>query len=221
MLPLPQQMVMPFVPATSYRVEDFLCGGANAAALGLIGRWPDWPYSLVVVHGPAGCGKTHLAHLFAARSRALFIPPERVGGIPADQLLTGGHCWVLDGLEQVADAAALAQLINHVRARGDYLLMTARRPPAQLAVPLKDLQSRLSALPEIALGLPDDALLTGVLAKAFADRQLRVAPAVLHYAVARLERSFAAVQAFAARVDEASLASGRPVTMRLVRALCG
>lgn len=217
---MPQQMVMPFAPAISYQPEDFVRGNANEAALALIERWPDWPYSLVVVHGPTGCGKTHLAHVFAARSRALFIPPRRVGSIPADQLLAGQHSWVLDGLEQVADAAALAQLINHVRARGDYLLMTAQRPPSQLDIPLKDLQSRLAALPEVALGLPDDALLTGVLAKAFADRQLRVTPAVLRYAVARLERSFAAAQAFAAKVDEASLAQGRAVTTQLVRELC-
>lgn len=215
----PSQMVMPFMATTSYQPEDFIQGNANEAALGLIERWPHWPYSLVVVHGPKGCGKTHLAHVFAARARAIFLDVAAIGRVPADQLLTGHHCWVLDGLEQVRDEAALAQLINHARARGDYVLMTASVAPAQLPFTLNDLRSRLTAMPEIALGMPDDALLTGVLAKEFADRQLRVPPDVLHYAITRLERSFEAAQQFAARVDEASLQSGRGIKLTLVREL--
>ncbi len=213
------QMVMPFASATSYHAEDFIRGEGNEKALGLIERWPDWPYSLVVVHGPKGSGKTHLAHVFAQRTRAQFIPPSRIGNAPADQLLAGGHAWVIDGLEQVKSEDALAQLINHARARGDYVLMSANCPPSQLPFKLKDLTSRLTALPEVALGEPDDALLMGVLAKAFADRQLRVGLDVLQYAVTRLERSFEAAQRFAQQVDEASLASGRGVTLPLIRSV--
>lgn len=213
------QMVMPFAPVTSYDPADFIPGDANLAALSLIQRWPDWPYSLVVLHGPAGCGKTHLAHVFAARAQAVFLDPKRIGTATADQLLAGNHAWVIDGLDAVTDPAALAQLINHARARGDYVLMTASTPPALLPFTLKDLRSRLNALPEVALGQPDEALLTGVLAKAFADRQLRVAPDLLHYAITRLERSFEAIQRFAEAVDAASLAAGKRVTLPLMREL--
>lgn len=211
------QMVMPFASATSYHAEDFIRGEGNDTALNLIERWPDWPYSLVVVHGPKGSGKTHLAHVFAQRTNAQFIPPSRIGNAPADQLLAGGHAWVIDGLDAVKSEDALAQLINHARARGDYVLMSASCPPSQLPFTLKDLTSRLTALPEVALGEPDDALLMGVLAKAFADRQLRVGPDILQYAVVRLERSFEAAQRFAQQVDDASLASGRGVTLPLIR----
>ncbi len=211
------QMVMPFASATSYHAEDFIRGDANAHALALMERWPDWPYSLVVLHGPKGSGKTHLSHVFAKRTNAQFIAPIRIGQLPADQLLAGHHAWVIDGVQGVKSEDALAQLINHARARGDYVLMTADAPPSQLKFELKDLTSRLTALPEVALGEPDDALLMGVLAKAFADRQLRVGPDILHYAVARLERSFEAAQRFAQQVDDASLASGRGVTLPLIR----
>jgi len=213
------QLVMPFAPATSYHAEDFIRGDSNAAAFDLMERWPNWPYSLVVVHGPQGCGKTHLAHVFAKVSGAQFIDPARIGTIPADALLAGGHSWILDGLEKVASEDGLAQFINHARARGDYVLMCARQAPSQLPFRLNDLRSRLIALPEVALGAPDDALLMGVLAKAFADRQLRVGPEVLQYAVSRLERSYESVQHFAARVDRESLAAGRAVTLPWVRAM--
>lgn len=217
MPPDAQQLVMPFVPATSYAPEDFISSESNDEAFRLVQSWPVWPYSIMLIHGPAGCGKTHLAHLFAAKAGATMLAPARVGTAPADQLLAGNHAWVLDPLRPGIDEAALAQLINHVRARGDYLLLVADAPAAHLAFTLPDLRSRLAMLPAVAVGAPDDALLMGVLAKAFADRQLRVAPDVLAYAVARLERSHAAAQQFAARIDELSLARGRAVTMPLVR----
>lgn len=211
------QLVMPFARATSYEPADFIRGAGNEEALSLIERWPDWPYSMVLLHGPKGCGKTHLAHVFAARARATFIAPERLGTTTADQLLVGNHAWVLDGIEAVSDAAALAQLINHARARGDYLLLCASAPAAQLGIALPDLRSRLLALPGVALGEPDDALLMGLMAKQFADRQLRIAPEVLGLAVQHIERSYEAAQAFVRAMDTLSLTHGRAITPALVR----
>jgi chromosomal replication initiation ATPase DnaA len=211
------QLVMPFARATSYEPADFIRGAGNEDAMMLVERWPDWPYSMVLLHGPKGCGKTHLAHVFASRARATFVGPERVGQATADQLLTGNHAWVIDGLEAIADEAALAQLINHARARGDYVLMTAHRPAPELPFSLPDLRSRLLALPTVALGAPDDALLMGLLAKQFADRQLRITPEVLALAVQHIERSYEAAQAFVRTLDMRSLAKGKAVTTALVR----
>ena len=211
------QLVMPFGPSTSYEAADFIRGTGNEEAFDLIARFPDWPYSIVLVHGPKGCGKTHISHVFASRAGATFLAIGRIGTAPADQLLTGNHAWVLDGVEDVGDAPALAQLINHVRARGDYLLMTARHAAKELPFTLPDLTSRLLALPAIRLGAPDDAMLMGLLAKQFADRQLRIAPEVLSLAVQHIERSYDAVQAFVRALDKMSLARGRAITVALVR----
>lgn len=211
------QLVMPFAPIVSYAAEDFLEGASNQAALSLVQRWPDWPYSIVLLHGPRGCGKTHLAHVFATRSQAAFIEPSRIGAALADHILVGHHCWVLDDVEACTDQAALAQLINLARARGDYLLITARRAAVDLAITLPDLRSRLLALPAVAMGMPDDGLLMGVLAKSFADRQVRVAPSILEYIVQHLERSYEAAQQFANHLDRAALIAGKSITMALVR----
>ncbi len=213
------QLVMPFSASPSYHAADFIRGESNAEALRWVEGWPNWPYSIILLHGPKGSGKTHLAHVFADRANATMIDVARLGSAPADHLLTGNHCWVLDNMDAVANQPALAQLINHVRARGDYLVMTASNAAAQLPLDLPDLRSRLLAVPSIALGAPDDALLLGVLAKAFADRQLRMAPDVLQYAANQLERSYEAMQQFAADADALSLARGRAITLPLVREL--
>ena len=213
----PMQLVMPFATSPSYLAADYIRGDANAQAMAWVERWPDWPYSICLIHGPTGSGKTHLSHLFTARTGATFIDPTRIGRSPADQVLTGNHCWVLDGLDEVTDEAALAQLINHARARGDYLLFTARQPAESREYERADLASRLKALPSVAIEAPDDALLTGVLAKSFADLQLRIAPDVLNYAVTQLERSYTAIARFAAAMDHLSLTRGRAITIPLVR----
>lgn len=211
------QLVMPFAPSDSYEPADFIRGAANEGALDLVERWPDWPYSIVLIHGEKGSGKTHLAHVFARRARATMLPADRVGNMPADQLLAGNHAWVVDNVDAVADAPALAQLINHVRARGDYLLLTAHSAASEMNIPLADLRSRLLALPAFGLEAPDDALLAGVLAKQFADRQLRISPEILDFSIRHIERSYRAAQAFVQAVDRLSMAKGRSVTISLVR----
>lgn len=211
------QLVMPFARSTSYEPADFIRGASNEEALALIDQWPHWPYSIVLVHGPEGSGKTHLAHVFAARTRASLLEGSRIGKVPADQLMVGNHCWVLEDIDRINDQAALAQLINHARARGDYLLLTAKAAAGHLAVTLPDLRSRLLALPTLTLGAPDDALLMGVLAKQFADRQLRIAPEVLQYAAHQLERSYTAAGDFVKAMDRLSLERGRAITVPLVR----
>ena len=216
------QLVMPFATAPSYHAADFIAGEANTQALAWVERWPDWPYSIILLYGPTGSGKTHLSHVFAQKSGASIIDPARIGTVPADQILNGNHSWVLDGLADVKDEAALAQLINHARARGDYLLLTAPVTPHEYVFALPDLSSRMKALPSVAVGSPDEALLSGVLAKTFADLQLRIAPEVMSYAINQLERSFEAVQRFAAIVDHLSLTRGRAITIPLVKeALAG
>lgn len=216
------QLVMPFSAAPSYHAADFIAGEANALAFSWVERWPDWPYSIMLIYGPKGSGKTHLSHVFSAKSGASFIDPERLGTTPADQILVGNHAWILDGLGEVADEAALAQLINHARARGDYLLITALDSPHALSYELPDLASRIKALPSAALGAPDEALLAGVIAKSFADLQLRIAPEVLSYVITHIERSYEAIQQFVRTMDHLSLTRGRAITIPLVKeALAG
>lgn len=211
------QLVMPFAPATSYDPADFIPAAANQQAFDWVVSWPDWPYSVATLSGPSGSGKTHLAHVFARRSGAQFIAPARIGGELAEQILTGHHSWILDGIEAVRDEAALAQLLNHARARGDYLLLIAQQPAATLPVTRADLASRLRALPALVIAPPDDGLLRAMLAKAFADRQIRVAPEVLDFAITHLERHYPALQQFVVRMDRLALARGRAISVPLVR----
>jgi len=192
---------------------DFLVSDCNRAAYDWVERWPDWPARALVLHGPSGSGKTHLAHLWRERSGAALIAGRDVAGLgPAADAVA------IDD----ADAAAeqpLLHLYNSAVERSASLLLTMRAPPAALPFALPDLASRLRALPVAGIAPPDDELVGAVLVKHFADRQIRVAPGVIAYLVSRIERSFAAVASVAARLDEAALSAGRPITVKLARAV--
>ncbi len=189
--------------------DDFLVSAANDEAVRWIDRWPDWPPPGIVLVGPPGSGKTHLAHVWAARSDAAFAVPEPISASARGAI-------VVDDADRTSEQQLLF-LFNSARANAVTILLTAVRPPAYWPIKLPDLRSRLGTLPVAEIAAPDDALLAAVLMKHFADRQVPVPPEVLSFLLARLERSFEAAARAAAALDRAALARRRPLTMPLVR----
>ncbi|MDE0389848.1 MAG: DNA replication protein [Rhodospirillales bacterium] len=195
--------------------EDFLVAPCNEAAVAWLDRWPDWPAPALVIHGPPGSGKSHLAEVWRRRSGAEIVPAMPLSEVPLD--VGDTPALVIDGLDGPIDERALLHTYNGVAERDGHLLLTALAPPARWPLALPDLASRLRLAPAVALGLPDDALLAALMLKLFADRQITVAPEVPAYVVPRIERTFEAVARLVERLDRAALAEGRAVTVPLVR----
>jgi len=200
--------------------EDFLVAPANAEAVAWLDRWPQWPAPALVLVGPAGSGKSHLAQVFVRRAAARVLAPEALARTAPPELLNNARAVVLDEAER-APEEPLLHLYNMLAERRGHLLLLARAPPARWTIALADLRSRLLAAPVAALAPPDDALLAAVLVKLFADRQIQVAAELVAFLVARIERSFAAAQSAVAALDQAALASRRRITVRLARDVLG
>jgi chromosomal replication initiation ATPase DnaA len=197
--------------------EDFLVTPSNRDAVAWLDLWPAWPATGLVIHGPEACGKTHLAEVWRARSGAFRYDAGDLAGRDAPELLGASRAVVVEGVELGVDERALLHLYNYLTQEQGSLLLTAITPPVAWKVVLPDLRSRLAALPAVAVGAPDDALLEAVVVKQFADRQLRIAPEVVAYLVPRLERSLSAVRRVVTELDRAALAEGRAITIPLVR----
>lgn len=202
------------------RAEDFLTAPCNRLARGVVERWPEGPDPVLVLTGPPACGKTHLARIWQARVGAGWLAPA--GGRPraAESILRAGP-WVVDDAERLGDETLLFHLVNVARAEGKGLLVVSRFAASVWRPALADLRSRLLAAPTVAVAAPDDELLGAVLVKQFADRQLRVPPAVVHYLTARMERSFAACRRVVDLLDQRALASGRAINTALAREVLG
>jgi len=195
---------------------DLLVTGVNAAAVAWIDRWPDWPAPALVLHGPAGSGKTHLASVWRTRTGAGSIAGAALSPTAVPALLDAGAALVVEAAEAAAEQPLL-HLYNGIAERGGHLLLTSAQPPARWGIVLADLRSRLNALPSAEILPPDDTMIRAVLVKLFADRQLAVTPDLVDFLGLRIERSFAAAQRVVTAIDAASLASRRRITLPLAQ----
>ena len=210
---VPRQLALALDHAESFAREDFLSGPSNAQALALIEAWPQWPHRSVMLTGPEGSGKSHLAAIWAQAAGARLIAARALEPASVPRALATGALVVEDIAAGAFDERALFHLVNLAREEAAFLLLTAQEAPAAFA--LRDLASRLKALPVVALAPPDDVLLRAVLVKLFADRQLAVDESLINYVAMRIERSFAAARNVVRLLDEEAMRQQRPITRAL------
>ncbi|MGB3502171.1 MAG: DnaA regulatory inactivator HdaA [Mesorhizobium sp.] len=200
--------------------DELVMALANRAAIDLIDRWPGWPAPVVVLAGPAGSGKSHIARVWADVSGAVEADASNI-----DQSLFGraasGTPLLIDGVGQGVDETGLFHLINAVRQGGGQLLLTSRLFPAAWGVSLQDLQSRLRAATIVEIAEPDDFLLSAVMTKLFSDRQVKVEPHVIGYIANRIERSLSTAMSVVDRLDAAALARGARISRALAAEVIG
>lgn len=204
--------------------------GANAAALAAVqalacGSGAPWVY----LHGPAGSGKSHL--LMAACQAAgetgrsvQYLPLATLGERAAAlRGVAGSALLALDDLDTLAGERAaehaLFDLYNRAKAEGATLLFAARAAPAQLGLDLPDLRSRLGACTQYALKPLDDGERRDVLRSQAAARGIALDDAVLDWLFARYARDLDALLDLLDRLDRASLAAQRRITVPFLRGL--
>ena len=214
-----RQLTLPFTHRPALGREDFLAASHSAEAVAWIDRWPDWPTNVVVLYGPPGCGKTHLAHVFAAKSGASILSGKAGLVLDPPALLADTHALVIDNADAGLDMVSFFHLFNLARENGCTLLLTAALPPSGWGIDLPDLRSRLNTAPTAKIDEPDDAVMAAVLIKLFSDRQIKVGADVLQYILSHMERSFEAARSLVERADILSLSERRPVTVPFVRRL--
>jgi chromosomal replication initiation ATPase DnaA len=215
----PRQLAFALPHAESLTRDNFLEGPANEAALALIERWPDWPNRIMLLAGEEGSGKSHLASIWAEQSGARTISAHALNPASVPNALATGALVVEDLKPEGFDERALFHLMNLAREEAAFMLITARVPPAAFEIELRDLRSRLRAVPVVSLAPPDDRLLRALIVKFCADRQLAVDESLVGYLVGRIERSYGEARRAVELLDSESLRLGRPVTRALAAEL--
>ncbi len=211
----PPQLVFDLPHRPARDMEDLLLSQSNAAAVELIDRWPDWPAPSAFVCGPPDAGKTHLAHVWAARSGAVQISAAELNDSAVEMLSSAGALVVEDVDRHPFEQRVLFHLLNLAREKSFAVLVTSRKAPGELDFELPDLRSRLRALPLAVIEPPDEGLLRAVLVKLFFDRQLDVEPHVIRYLAVRMDRSMQAANALVAEIDRLALVKKKRVSRLL------
>jgi chromosomal replication initiation ATPase DnaA len=197
---------------TAYTRDAFIEGASNADAVAALDAWPRWPGGALVLVGPEGVGKSHLARAWAAEVKAVILDREA-----PDIAAAAGRPALLEDVGQGVADEALFHLINLAAREGGSLLLTARTAPVTWTATLGDLRSRLNALTVSEIAAPDDEVLSGVLRKFFRERNIRPHDDVYPYLLRRMERSIPGAMEIVRRLDETEDGQMRPVSRLLAR----
>jgi len=200
----PHQLVLDLPNRSAWGLEDFMVSTSNRDAVEIIDKWPDWPHQTIVLSGPEGAGKTHLANVWKTASGARMQNAEAI----SDQWISnhdGADPLVIEDFDRSRiDEQALFHLLNLAKERGFHMLFTARKPPGAWSIELPDLRSRIRALPLVSILQPDDILLQTLLIKLFDDRQLPISPAAIKYLARHMDRSTRMAVTLVDAVDRAA-----------------
>jgi DnaA regulatory inactivator Hda len=218
------QMTLPLEYRPALERDDFLVSEANQEAIAWIDRWPQWPTTALVIHGAAGCGKSHLLHVWCSISKALMVEADQLN---EDIVLRAQEpdikACALDhfALKRLDDAQEehFFHLFNTMKNKGGTMLIASRFPIELQKLKLPDLASRLKGSPHVEIFAPDDTLLGGVLVKLLRDRGIHISPDVLKYCITHMERSFDSAHNLAQQMDQLSLEQKRKITVPFMKDL--
>lgn len=180
------------------------------------------------LHGPRSTGKTHLlvACCAHAESRGRFPAYLSLAGLrgrvrEALEGLDAADIVALDDLDAVAgareDEIALFDLHNRLRDAGKGLVYAAASSPDALPLVLPDLRSRLSQCARWVLPVLDDAGRAQLLRERAAARGLDFDAAALDWMLRRCSRDLGNLATLFDRLDRASLAAQRRLTIPFLR----
>lgn len=211
-----QQLTLPLGHTPCYGRDSFFVAPHNALAFEALCAAPSPLQSFL--WGDDGCGKTHLAHIWAEEKGAAFLTPKRLA---SDNLLDEIRfldAVVLEDLHALGPRdEALFHLINLSKELGKPLLLTSRMRAQDLTFTLPDLRSRLLALAAFHIEDADDGARALYLYKCFSDRQIKVPRALVEDILARTSRSFHTLARVAAKLCEGSLRTKKAPSRQLLK----
>lgn len=212
-------------------LDNFFATAATAALIEAVRRQSEGSgESVVFLHGGRGSGKSHLlqgaCHL--AGDSALYLPLRELAVYAPEEVLAGVETLglvALDDLDVVmgreAWEHALFGLYNRAREWGCRMLISASGAPRVLDVDLADLRSRLSWGVVYQLPSASDEDKLSILQFRAARRGLNLSDDVASFIVNRASRDLEQLLALLERLDRASLARQRALSIPFVKQTLG
>ncbi len=186
----------------------------------------------IYLWGPPDTGKSHLLQAVCHRSSTLerssvYLPLTQFGSADARVLddLGAIQAVCIDEVDVVAGCSnwekALFNLINTVRDSDHRLVLASRASPANIALRLKDLQSRLTWGPVFHLRSLDDAAKMALLRVRARASGLELKENAARYLLNSCRRDIGSLLSALKRLDAASLAAQRRMTIPFIKSVLG
>jgi DnaA-homolog protein len=228
-----QQLSLPVRLADAASFDNFLVCPQNSGCVARLRQFLARSGASMLIHGPAGSGKTHLLQACCQQVEAsgdsiVYLPLAAVLDYPPQDLFAGleqASLLCLDDISAMAGRRdweeALFHLFNRCRESATRLLMSAALPPADMGLALADLRSRLEGDFLMRIDAPDDDSLIEALMLRARNRGMAMDPELARYIWQRSPRGMDALLAVLERLDAASLSAGRRLSIPFVKSVLG
>ena len=210
------QLILKFPSQQAYKREDFYVSPSNQEAYDFINSWPRWIKRIVNIFGPSGSGKSHLASILKNKTSCLQINSNELNEKIFIRYKTK-ETLIIENLDKKISEKLLFSLWNVALQDNKYLMTTSKKPISSYKFKLKDLESRVKSSLIIGINLPNDDLISVILAKNFSDKQIKVEKKHIDYIIKRIDRSYEKISQFILTLDKYSLKKGSPFSLKLIK----
>ena len=210
------QLILKFPSHQAYKREDFYVSPSNQEAYDFINSWPRWIKRIVNIFGPSGSGKSHLASILKNKTSCLQINSNELNEKIFTKYKTK-ETLIIENLDKKISEKLLFSLWNVALQDNKYLMTTSKKPISSYKFKLKDLESRVKSSLIIGINLPNDDLISVILAKNFSDKQIKVEKKHIDYIIKRIDRSYEKISQFILTLDKYSLKKGSPFSLKLIK----
>ena len=210
------QLILKFPSLQAYKREDFYVSPSNQEAYDLINSWPRWIKRIVNIFGPSGSGKSHLVSILKNKTSCLQINSNELNEKIFTRYKTK-ETLIIENLDKKISEKLLFSLWNVALQDNKYLMTTSKKPISSYKFKLKDLESRVKSSLIIGINLPNDDLISVILAKNFSDKQIKVEKKHIDYIIKRIDRSYEKISQFILTLDKYSLKKGSPFSLKLIK----
>ena len=210
------QLILKFPSHQAYKREDFYVSPGNQEAYDFISSWPRWIKRIVNIFGPSGSGKSHLASILKNKTSCVQINSNEIDEKIFIRYKTK-ETLIIENLDKKISEKLLFSLWNVALQDNKYLMTTSKKPISSYKFKLKDLESRVKSSLIFGINLPNDDLISVILAKNFSDKQIKVEKKHIDYIIKRIDRSYEKISQFILTLDKYSLKKGSPFGLKLIK----
>ena len=210
------QLILEFPSHKAYKKEDFYVSPSNQQAYDFINSWPRWIKRTVNIFGPPGSGKSHLASILKNKTSCLQVNSNELNENIFIKYKTK-EALIIENLDEKISENLLFALWNIALQDNKYLMITSKKSIVSYKFKLKDLTSRITSSLIIGIKLPNDDLISVILAKNFSDKQIKVEKKHIEYIIKRIDRSYEKISQFILILDKYSLKKGSPFSLKLIK----
>ena len=197
------QFIFDLTTYDNFNSEDYFVSCSNRDAASLINIFPKWHNNGAVIIGDSKSGKTHLAHIWKAKSKAELY--DFNNDVDLTKIKTKQNI-IFDNfrLKDEVDEKIFFQIYNDIINNNNFILfLIASSNP--LKIKLNDLKSRINSLTTAVIDVPDDQLMKSILLKFFNDNQIITTPDVIKFIISRINRNYEEFFIFFDKINKLSL----------------